>query len=427
MNFLDALRNSGKVIKEGLITPNKFNKPAADRFKSSALPMLGVPGAVAETADELYKGNPGMAALAATGIVPGIGALGTFIGKGAKNGMWDVFAAEEAARLLRKGIDPHMTTGVHQGADDILRQEIPDNLATFHPGALENLQNVDDMPVGQLINHPELFKAYPEIADMSVASLRGSNSMYHPEWDSIGLGRDSLDPMSSMLHEIQHKIQQTEGWAKGGAPTSFKDIPGGPDATEQYKRLAGEVEARNTQRRLGMNVMDRRRDHPYTTMDREIPDQAVWGVGEQSTGPVQKEMVDLYHGGSYEPGQPIKGKLYAAPDKRMADTYVDMAASRFGGNPRTVKLQADLLRQAPDIEIDELAKQFGIDNGYYTPASVFDDNLHDPVAVEKLIRTLRARGYDHAKLQDRPYGYGTGGAPEMDETAYTLFPGVKTK
>lgn len=289
MNLWDALRNSGKVIKEGLITPNKFNEPAATRFKQSAFPMLGVPGAVAETADELHKGNPGMASLAALGAIPG----GMMIGKGAK--VWNAIAAEEAARLLRKGIDPHMTTGVHQGVDDILRQEIPDNMAKFREGALERLGTVDEMSLQELIDHPELFKAYPDVGNLSVSSVRGMNSSYNPEWDSIELGRDTLDPFSTMLHEIQHKIQQTEGWAKGGSPTSFKEkyvsVPSKDPRQslfeiltphQQYKRLAGEVEARNTQSRQLLDAMARRREHPYSTMDMEIADQTVWGVGDNT-------------------------------------------------------------------------------------------------------------------------------------------------
>lgn len=222
--------------------------------------------------------------------IAGNAPVGMMIGKGAK--VWDTIAAEEAARLLRKGIDPHMTTGVHQGVDDILRQEIPDNAAKFHPGALDTLNASDDMQLQMVLDHPELFKAYPELKEMSVASGRGMDSMYNPEWDSIQLGRDSIDPMSSMLHEVQHKIQQTEGWAKGGAPSSFKQTPGSPTPSEQYKRLAGEVEARNTQKRQPLTAMERRRDHPYTTMDREIADQAVWGVGEELPGVVQKNIID---------------------------------------------------------------------------------------------------------------------------------------
>lgn len=346
MNLWDALRNSGKVIKEGLITPNEFNKPAADRFKASALPMLGVPGAVAETADELYKGNPGMAALAATGIVPGIGALGTFIGKGAKNGMWDIFAAEEAARLLRKGNNPHPSTGVHQGAEGKLRQEIDDSTSFMNPDALARLNAGEEVLTGQLYNHPDLYKAYPDIANMPVTATPNRGSAFQPKTNRFQLDTlSNTDLRVPMLHEVQHKIQEVERWGKGGNPgmftTKYPEVD--YDATgisnlmqkygvsgddlgtdeygmllnilnelgnrgasraelgaveneakrllkeadlphQQYRRLAGEVESRLTQNRLRMNKWQRRGADPVANMEKPIARQLLYDV-ERSVPP----------------------------------------------------------------------------------------------------------------------------------------------
>ena len=302
MNILDAIRgNASRLVERVKAAPDEAAR-LVDRAKAP-------PGEVAdlftpfspEMTQQLtgqLRAQPKISPKESSDMAmnflqttnPMMGLAGTFIGEGAKT--WDKYAAEEATRLLRKGIDPHMTTGVHQGVDDILRQEIPDNAAKFHPGALEKLNNSDYLRMEKLLDHPELYKAYPELRNLEVSSARGMDSSYHPdpEGDFIQLGRDSLDHKSSLLHEIQHKIQQTEGWAKGGAPSSFKAVPNGPSAMEQYKRLAGEVESRNTQKRMDMNKTDLRREHPYSTMDREIQDQAVWGVGEEFPGVVRKQI-----------------------------------------------------------------------------------------------------------------------------------------
>lgn len=66
----------GKVINQGLLNPNQFNAPAANRFKDSLFGGLGiVPGvgdvaAGMEAADLWNRGDKGMAALAGLGMLP---------------------------------------------------------------------------------------------------------------------------------------------------------------------------------------------------------------------------------------------------------------------------------------------------------------------------------------------------------------------
>jgi len=142
MKFWDALRNSGKVIKEGLITPNEFNEPAATRFKQSIYPLAGVPGAVAETADELYKGNPGMAALAATGAIPGIGAIGSLIRHGSPNILLSHGSGANSLLELLRGKDkaldaPSMATSklVNPFGSEVVMYPRPQK---FDPGVNKN-------------------------------------------------------------------------------------------------------------------------------------------------------------------------------------------------------------------------------------------------------------------------------------------------
>lgn len=73
-------------------------------------------------------------------------------------------------------------------------------------------------------------------------------------------GPTSQDARSIALHERQHDIQGREGFANGGQLT-------GP---EDYRRLAGEVEARNVQSRMNMTAAERRAKAPWLTQD--VPD-----------------------------------------------------------------------------------------------------------------------------------------------------------
>ena len=75
---------------------------------------------------------------------------------------------------------------------------------------------------------------------------------------------------STLSHELQHAIQRKENFAGGGNPGLFTEpdlnemgraaVEGRstPSAFEQYRRLAGEAEARLTQTRLPLTAAERR-------------------------------------------------------------------------------------------------------------------------------------------------------------------------
>ena len=256
---------------------------------------------------------------------------------------------------------------------------------------------------GDVVDAPELFKAYPELKDVrietdAVLNDMPSNGEYNPRTNTITIHSDDLKYQNSILnHEIQHAIQHIEGFASGGnfstpqlkdskeykdwqkmlddaRKPSFKeeDIQAtinslfkdyndldkkikeflsaeetrmdgtgksllksrqnrleeiGREITELvdeleregkkrgyvvkavldseqsvlfnlYNRLAGEVEARNTEKRIGMTEEERRASLASETEDVAREDQILLGVdnadGEINTGSVREHRV--YHG-----------------------------------------------------------------------------------------------------------------------------------
>lgn len=86
------------------------------------------------------------------------------------------------------------------------------------------------MTLGEWLDYPELFAAYPKLRSMPVIfrSLEeGVRGQFSPaEW-TISLDRNTSDPQnirSTLLHEIQHAIQQIEGFAKGGSPEAARQF-----------------------------------------------------------------------------------------------------------------------------------------------------------------------------------------------------------
>lgn len=76
--------------------------------------------------------------------------------------------------------------------------------------------------LGELVDAPALFATYPDMKDMDVMFQtleRGQNGGYNRRFDSIELSRDLKNRpealLNSLIHEVQHAIQQREGFTPG--------------------------------------------------------------------------------------------------------------------------------------------------------------------------------------------------------------------
>lgn len=73
----------------------------------------------------------------------------------------------------------------------------------------------------------------------------------------------SKQAKSVLMHEIQHAIQEHEGFAGGSSPKYWESKGySKKDAGNNYKNTAGEVEARDTSNRLDMSEEERRNNFP---------------------------------------------------------------------------------------------------------------------------------------------------------------------
>ena len=240
-------------------------------------------------------------------------------------------------------------TGWAQGADGKWRFEIDDSQAQFAPvNDWLDAAEVDGVTLGETLNHPALFAAYPELAQVQIRvnPARRSGGMFvsQPGRGFVGSYIEIGDPtlysadspaIDVLLHEVQHAIQVREGFATGGSEDAMRadkdqamadrdywrqvadlrreidslgeeagrqafidtfertpteqqmqdamatDLPqieqraadaeqvmrniGNPETT--YRRLAGEVEARNTERRRTMTADERQAASPEQTAD----------------------------------------------------------------------------------------------------------------------------------------------------------------
>ena len=248
-----------------------------------------------------------------------------------------------------------MATGWERGADGKWRYEIPNAKIkdTMDVGGGQIVKRYeDDMlwnggKLSDVIDAPELFKAYPQLKDVRIDTDAIMNDMpSHGEYDSktntITIHADELKYMNDILnHEIQHAIQDIEGFATGGSPTTIRGevkkrfdevtkqikqlrAEGKEDEAKalieknrglynaymknddfnSYKSLAGEVEARNVSARLNMTPEERRKTLAESTEDVARKDQIFLGVGDVSLS--LRDMADGKESGAADMAEDLK-------------------------------------------------------------------------------------------------------------------------
>jgi len=304
------------------------NNPANAATADAMFGLLGgVPGLgdYVSGAEAKYRYDQGDilgAGLAGLGALPAVpNVAGMFIGKGAKT--WDALKAAEAEKLLAKGVDPKEVwkqNGTFKGVDNALRQEIPDNAAEMESGGKYFGTKGGGGKASQVLEHDDLYRAYPEAGNINTnynfeAPTHGGSFNEASNFIQVDAPMGYQSAKSTTLHELQHAIQQREGWAKGGNTESMPDeistnqakviaamIKKGktpsesikwvreklgwwPDAKtidmamskdigkygdtpmESYRRLAGEAEARATQARMNMDMPQRLENYPLDSYD----------------------------------------------------------------------------------------------------------------------------------------------------------------
>lgn len=144
----------------------------------------------------------------------------SYAGRDAGNA--DLEALHEAERYEMQGVDAEtirQKTGWFRGADGKWRWEIDDSGMKLRTDAAD-ISNYTTL--GELVDAPALFATYPDMKDMDVTFQtleRGQNGGYNRRFDSIELSRDLKNRpealLNSLTHEVQHAIQQREGFTPG--------------------------------------------------------------------------------------------------------------------------------------------------------------------------------------------------------------------
>ena len=336
--------------------------------------------------------------------------------------------AEKDAKAIK------MATGWERGSDGKWRYETSD----IKPKPFEEWMDKKNLKLGDIIDSDSgLFEMYPELKDFKVTRGKGKStnaaiytglgkieinfSKFKP-YMSIPSNREKIDGILHRVinHEIQHAIQDSEGFAQGVSPNAFRpDAPIGKlremeeadgrmverynamSYTEKalgegvrlkerilenrkeynalaskyrfgmdgYTRAAGEVEARNTEKRIGMTEEERRASLASETEDVAREDQILLGVdnadGEMNTGSVREHRVyhgsgadfdafDHSHMGEGEGAQAYGWGTYVTEVEGIGRTYAIQNTTKHNDALRALQHDVDAISDQLDRHRDDL-------------------------------------------------------------------------
>lgn len=186
------------------------------------------------------------------------------------------FNFDKAEQMVKDGFDPtviKIQTGWEQGLDGFWRYEIPDPFV--ESAVIEDYVKPrfgEPINIRMILKDPRILNAYPEFESLTLYAMysprKGTAGYYNPETGGMVVSMSSPSDIFDyriegvLLHEIQHLIQEIEGFAKGGDPKTI--------GRRRYHCLAGEVEARNICHRHFLTEEERRRVLRTETQD--VPD-----------------------------------------------------------------------------------------------------------------------------------------------------------
>lgn len=148
------------------------------------------------------------------------------------------------------------------------------------------------------LDHEELYRQYPQLRDATLLfdDLPGpTRGQFDRQRNAITLDESLRHaPEDTLVHEIQHAIQQAEGFAGGASPEYWEQVQRGNNAVGAYDRRI------ETAHRQAMDILDRvpadvaERFREWYNMDRQDPEAAMRLAEDLDNGPYSEEFNDYF-------------------------------------------------------------------------------------------------------------------------------------
>ena len=364
-----------------------------------------------------------------------------------------------------------MATGWERGSDGKWRYETSD----IKPKPFEEWMDKKNLKLGDIIDSDSgLFEMYPKLKDFKITRGKGKStnaaiytglgkieinfSKFKP-YMSIPSNREKIDGILHRVinHEIQHAIQDSEGFAQGVSPNAFRpDAPVGKlremeeadgrmverynamSYTEKalgegvrlkerilenrkeynalaskyrfgmdgYTRAAGEVEARNTEKRIGMTEEERKASLASETEDVAREDQILLGV-DNADG--EQRFLRTADGEVY--GLVKDGRIYLDPKVATAETAVHEYTHLWG----------DMLRRKDSEQWSHTVKELKDSVLWEEVKELYPELKTDDEIADEVLSTFSGRrGAERLREEARRVADGEGGVFTKAKAIETL-------
>mgnify|MGYP003630703714 CR=1 FL=1 len=188
----------------------------------------------------------------------------------------------QAKKMMLAGAKPEnvwLETGWMKGRDDQWRFEIDDSAArlAYENSTITQQYAAGARVIGDLLDHPILFKHYPVLADIPFESSNRTELSSYPDSSVIVRLDSELSGnrlIEALLHELQHAVQLTEGFELGGSPKDFTPLDTTSEQVEAISQAISELMQRNpvwaNRQRYANRLFDHIRDQYGFETDRGI-------------------------------------------------------------------------------------------------------------------------------------------------------------
>lgn len=259
-------------------------------------------------------------------------------------------------------------TGWRRGADGKWRFEIPDNLDKIDIKKLQSTKQF--FTLGEIYDNEKLYEAYPFLREVTIQKEKlDGNRLGYSEGDYLIVIDNDVDEWftpGTIIHELQHIIQNYEGFASGGNTRQVRTLVNEAirKKTEEARSLAPHATMYYNRRReyeMAMIMGDEARmkelEGPIKKLEQEIPNKArrdrIYKLFSEADSLLRKanNMSDkqLYRN--------LYGEKEARAAEEKARISTRMERSRQKGNTQYDEILRDYTERLPE-ELQPVAKEY---------------------------------------------------------------------